>query len=45
MAVQLCDTPCIGVCKVEKGVCVGCNRTLEQIANWSRMTEQERLEA
>ena len=24
-------TPCIGVCKLEDDVCIGCNRTIEEI--------------
>ncbi len=37
------DSPCINVCKVEDGVCIACNRTLEDIARWSQMTTEERL--
>ena len=37
------DSPCITVCKVEDGVCIACNRTLEDIAQWSQMTTEERL--
>jgi hypothetical protein len=35
-------SPCVNVCEVEDGVCIACNRTLEDIAMWSSMTEQER---
>ena len=30
-------SPCIDICTIdyEGGVCVGCNRSLEEIANWS----------
>jgi len=24
-------TPCIGICKLEDNVCIGCKRTIEQI--------------
>ncbi len=37
-------SPCIGICKVEDGVCTGCNRTLEDITKWSDMSPEERLE-
>jgi len=32
-------TPCIKVCVVdgESGLCLGCFRTLEEIAGWSRL--------
>jgi len=39
------NSPCTKVCKIEQGRCTGCNRTLEQIAAWSTMTEQERKDA
>lgn len=38
-------SPCIQVCKIENKRCIGCNRTLEQIAAWSTMTDQQRREA
>lgn len=38
------SSPCAGVCETEDGVCVACNRTLEDIATWSTMSEAERLE-
>jgi predicted Fe-S protein YdhL (DUF1289 family) len=38
------DTPCINVCLLdcEVGLCVGCGRTLEEIAGWASMTDRER---
>ena len=27
-------SPCINICKVERGVCTGCGRTLGEIAAW-----------
>ncbi|MET0338746.1 MAG: DUF1289 domain-containing protein [Caulobacter sp.] len=37
-------TPCIKVCAVdgESGLCLGCHRTLPEIAQWSRLAEDER---
>jgi predicted Fe-S protein YdhL (DUF1289 family) len=35
-------TPCIKVCKVLDGKCLGCGRTLEQIRLWSKYTDEER---
>jgi uncharacterized protein len=30
-------SPCIDICRLDaKGVCVGCRRTLDEIAEWSR---------
>jgi len=37
-------TPCVKVCAVDglTGVCLGCRRTLPEIAGWSRLSEAER---
>lgn len=39
------STPCIKVCAVsgQTGLCIGCGRTLAEIAGWGRMSEAERL--
>jgi predicted Fe-S protein YdhL (DUF1289 family) len=39
------SSPCIRVCFVDgtADICVGCGRTLPEIARWGRMTEDERL--
>jgi hypothetical protein len=37
-------SPCIKVCQMDpvKGVCIGCCRTLDEIARWGGMTDAER---
>ena len=36
-------TPCIGVCKLDgNGLCLGCRRTLAEIARWGTMNDAER---
>jgi uncharacterized protein len=39
-------TPCIQVCMVDgaSGLCLGCFRTLPEIAGWSRFTDAERAQ-
>ena len=39
------DTPCVGICSLDSDtrVCVGCGRTVNEIAGWARMTRAERL--
>lgn len=27
-------SPCIGICRVEDGICVGCGRTVSEITDW-----------
>ena len=37
-------TPCFKVCIVdgESGLCLGCYRTLQEVAAWTRLTDIER---
>jgi predicted Fe-S protein YdhL (DUF1289 family) len=37
-------SPCIKVCQMDplRGLCLGCARTLDEIARWATMTEDER---
>ena len=37
-------TPCVQVCVVDgaSGLCLGCFRTLKEIATWGRLTDAER---
>lgn len=39
-------TPCAQVCTVDgaSGLCLGCLRTLGEIAEWSRLTDDRRAE-
>ena len=38
-------SPCRKVCRLdEDGMCVGCFRMLDEIANWSIMSNPERME-
>lgn len=38
------ESPCVKVCVVnpETGLCLGCRRSVDEIAHWSRMTAPER---
>ena len=38
------ETPCINICTLDhaSGLCLGCGRTIEEIARWSAMSEAER---
>lgn len=36
-------TPCTGVCRLDAaGYCLGCRRTMDEIAHWGRMDDSER---
>ncbi len=39
------STPCIKVCVIDpaSGLCKGCGRTLDEIAQWSGLSEAEQL--
>lgn len=38
------DSPCINICVIhrEERICIGCYRTGDEIARWSRMAPEER---
>jgi predicted Fe-S protein YdhL (DUF1289 family) len=39
-------SPCIKVCQMDpvRGVCIGCCRTLDEIARWGGMSDQEQFQ-
>ncbi|HXW29359.1 MAG TPA: DUF1289 domain-containing protein [Xanthobacteraceae bacterium] len=40
---SLIETPCINVCVVDRsGHCVGCGRSLSEIASWSTLSSEAR---
>ena len=41
---QEVESPCIRVCVIHpvERICIGCHRSAEEIAGWSRMTPEER---
>ncbi len=45
MSAGAISTPCVKVCVVDpvSGLCIGCGRTVAEIAGWGAMTEPERL--
>lgn len=37
------SSPCINVCRYDsKGMCYGCKRTLDEIGQWSRYTNEQK---
>jgi predicted Fe-S protein YdhL (DUF1289 family) len=38
-------SPCVNVCQMDQGsgLCLGCRRTLREIADWLEMTPEEKL--
>ncbi|WP_291993734.1 DUF1289 domain-containing protein [Candidatus Accumulibacter sp. ACC003] len=43
---QALSSPCINVCRIDddSGLCLGCFRTIEEIAVWSRAADPQRLQ-
>jgi hypothetical protein len=39
------STPCVKICVVdgESGLCLGCHRTLAEVAGWGSLDEPQRL--
>lgn len=38
------NSPCVSICKVKDNLCIGCGRTLDEIASWTTMTIEQRQE-
>ena len=36
------ESPCVRICKLEDGVCIGCGRTQDEIREWVILTDEER---
>jgi hypothetical protein len=38
-------SPCVNICQIDAhtSVCLGCRRTLDEIAAWSRMSDADKL--
>ena len=36
-------TPCMSICKIVEGICVGCGRTKDEICMWMQMNDNERM--
>ncbi len=39
------STPCVNICRIDpaSGLCLGCGRSLDEIARWGEIGEAERL--
>lgn len=42
--IAMVDSPCIGVCSLRNGVCLGCQRTEQQIKSWMDYSDEEKLQ-
>lgn len=38
------ESPCVSICRMRDGLCEGCGRTLDEIAEWSTATDDRRRE-
>ncbi|WP_458525048.1 DUF1289 domain-containing protein [Onishia taeanensis] len=37
------ESPCVSICQLKGGLCVGCGRTIEEITRWRAMKRPERM--
>ncbi len=35
-------SPCINLCRMARGLCAGCGRTLDEIAQWSVLDDEQK---
>lgn len=38
------ESPCVKLCKIEDGVCVGCKRTPAELTDWYKLSDEQKLE-
>jgi len=38
------ESPCRDVCAVDGDICMGCGRTIQEIASWQSLTEADRTQ-
>lgn len=38
------ESPCIGVCRLKSGICIGCFRTAKEVTKWWDATHEEKQE-
>lgn len=39
---KLIPNPCKSICKIKDDVCIGCKRTVEEIKDWSILSNDEK---
>jgi predicted Fe-S protein YdhL (DUF1289 family) len=39
---KLIPNPCKSICKIKDKTCIGCNRTVEEISNWSKLSNVDK---
>ena len=37
-------SPCVKICKIKNGICIGCGRSQDEIREWVIMTDSQREE-
>lgn len=35
-------SPCTNVCVLDGTICTGCGRTIEEVVNWSRLSDEQK---
>tara|TARA_R110002074_G_scaffold151795_1_gene305643 strand:+ start:48 stop:272 length:225 start_codon:yes stop_codon:yes gene_type:complete len=44
--VRTVDSPCVGICNIDfdaTDICQGCGRSINEIANWSVYTDEDKI--
>lgn len=39
---KLIPSPCKSICKMKDDICVGCKRSKDEIATWSKLTNEQK---
>ncbi|ABC29025.1 predicted Fe-S protein [Hahella chejuensis KCTC 2396] len=42
---RIVRSPCVSICALDDDdICIGCHRSVEEIAAWSRMSNEQRMD-
>jgi predicted Fe-S protein YdhL (DUF1289 family) len=41
-AMAAVESPCTNICKLEAGLCIGCLRSLDEIARWANVDDDDK---
>lgn len=38
------ESPCVRLCRIESGICIGCKRTPAELTDWYKLSDQQKLQ-
>lgn len=38
------ESPCVKLCRIDSGICVGCKRTTAELTDWYKLSDLQKVE-